>query len=120
MLNGKSGRLLSNKNVTLYWSPDFFSPGTVVHLGKDGIGTVEVPSGSEIFEVAGGPKVGKEPYRIPFINCNEPMTVKIQIAQVLKNGYVPVNACSNNIAVPRPGEIVFWAMPKSWWQLDMQ
>jgi hypothetical protein len=120
ILNGKSGRPLSNKNVTLYWSPDFAPLGTVVHLGNDGIGTVEVPVGSEILTMMGGPKVGKEPYRIPFINCNEPMTEKIQIAHVLKDGHVPANVCSKKSAVPRPGEIVFWAMPKPWWQLDMQ
>ena len=112
LLNGKSGRAMSNKNVTLEWFPNPSMLGTEVHLGEDGIGKVEVPVGADHLIVMGGPKVGKEPYRIPFLDCNEPMTAKIQIAQVLKSGYVPGNTCSKKSAVPRSGEIVFWAIPK--------
>jgi hypothetical protein len=120
LLDGKTGRSLSDKNVTLLWSPDYFPPGSVIYFGKDGIGTVKVPSGSEFFIMRGGPKIGKEPYRIPFINCNALMPEMIQVSQVLKRGYVPGNTCSKKTAVPRPGEIVFWAMPTPWWQPDMQ
>ena len=121
MLNGKTGRPLSNVNVTFLWSPGFWPfEETIVHFGKDGVATVEIRTGSQSFEIMGGPKVGKEPYRIPFIECNEPMMKEVQVAQVLKNGYVPGNTCSNKSATAKPGEIVFWAMPKPWWQLDMQ
>lgn len=121
LLNGKTGRPMSNKNVTVQWSPGYFPwEGSVVYFGKDGIGKVEVHSGAEFFTMMTGPKIGKEPYRIAFIDCNEPMMVKIQIAQVLKGGYVPRNGCSKKSAVPRPGEIVFWAEPTPWWQPDMQ
>ena len=120
MLNGKSGRPLSNKNVTLVWSPDFSPLGTVVHLGKDGTGTAEIRGDAELFRMIPGPKAGKEPDRIPYIDCNEPMMERVQISQVLKTGFVPGNACGKKSAIPRPGEIVFWAMPKPWWQPDMQ
>ena len=121
LLDGKTGRPLSDKNVTLDWSPSYIPwEGSVVYFGKDGIDTVKVPSGSEFFIMRGGPKIGKEPYRIPFINCNASMTEMIQVSEVLKKGYVPGNTCSKKTAVPRPGEIVFWAMPKPWWQPDMQ
>jgi hypothetical protein len=122
LLNGKTGQPLSDKNVTLEWSPSYIPwEGSVVYFGKDGIGTVKVPTGSEFFVMRGGPKIGKEPYRIPFINCNASMSSeKIQISEVLKRGYVPGNTCSKMIYVPRPGEIVFWAMPKPWWQPDFQ
>jgi len=120
LLNGKTGLPLADKNVTLEWSPDYSPPGSVIYLGKDGIGTVNVPIGSEFFIMRGGPKIGKEPYRIPFINCNAPMSDMIQVSGVLKRGYVPGNTCSKMTAVPRPGEIVFWAKPKPWWQPDMQ
>ena len=121
LLNGKSGRPMSNKNVTLEWSPEYITwEGSVVYFGKDGIGKVEVHSGAEYITMMTGPKIGKEPYRIAFINCNTSLTERIQIAQVMKNGYVPGNACSKQSAVPQPGEIVFWAMPLPWWQPDMQ
>jgi hypothetical protein len=120
LLDGKTGRFLSDKNVTLLWSPDYFPPGSVIYFDKDGIGTVKVPSGSEFFIMRGGPKIGKEPYRIPFINCNASMSEMIRVSEVLKRGYVPGNTCSKKTAVPRPGEIVFWAIPKPWWQPDMQ
>jgi hypothetical protein len=120
MLNGKTGKPLSNKNVTLRWSPHFDPPGSVVNSGKDGVATAEVPLGAKMFWVMGGPKVGNDPNRIPYINCNAPMEMTLQVEQVLKNGYVPGNTCSKKSAVSRPGEIVFWAMPKPWWQPDMQ
>jgi len=112
---------MSNKNITLEWSPEYIPwEGSVVYFGKDGIGKVEVHSGAEFFTMIPGPKIGKDPYRIPFINCNMIFAERIQIAQVLKNGYVPRNACSKKSAVPRPGEIVFWAKPNPWWLPDMQ
>jgi hypothetical protein len=120
LLDGKTGRALSDKNVTLLWSPAYFPPGSVIYFGKDGIGTVKVPTGAEFFTMHGGPKIGKEPYRIPFINCNASMSEMIRVSEVLKSGYVPGNTCSKKNAVPRPGEIVFWAMPIPWWQPDMQ
>jgi hypothetical protein len=121
LLDGKTGRPLSDRNVTLEWSPSY-NPweGSVVHLGKDGIGTVRIPTDSESFIMRGGPKTGKEPYRIPFINCNASTSQMIQVSEVLKRGYVPGSTCSKKTAVPRPEEIVFWAMPKPWWQPDMQ
>jgi len=121
MLHGKSGKPLSNKNVTLAWSPDFIPwHGTVVHLGKDGTGTADVPAGVELFEVMPGPKVGKEPGRIPYFDCNSPLFPHVSVSQVLKKGVVSENTCSNKTAIPRPGEIVYWAKPLPWWQPDMQ
>jgi len=121
MLHGKSGKPLSNKNVTMVWSPDFVSwHGTEVHLGKDGTGAFEVPPGKEIAEISPGPKVGKEPNRIPYIDCNAPLFPRIQISAVLKEGFVACNTCSKKTAAARPGEIVLWAMPLPWWQPDMQ
>ncbi len=84
LLEGKTGRALSDKNVTLLWSPDYFPPGSVIYFGKDGIGTVNVPTGSEFFMMQGGPRIGKEPYRIPFINCNASMSEMIRVSEVLK------------------------------------
>jgi hypothetical protein len=121
LLNGKSGRPLTNKNVTLLWPPDFLPwEGTVVYIGKDGTGKVEIPAGAKYISVVGGAKIGKEPNRIPFLNCNAQDVQRLDIAQVLKNGYIPGNACSSKSAAPRPGEIVFWAMPTPWWMPDMQ
>jgi len=120
LLNGRSGKPQSNMNATLEWSPGHFMENTVINFGTDGIAKAEVPAGAEIVQILPGPKVGKEPYRIPYIDCTEPFMERIQIAQVLKNGYVTGNGCSLKRAVPRSGEIVFWARPKPWWQPDFQ
>src|SRR5690349_2509779 len=89
MLHGKSGKPLSNKNVTLLWAPDFIPwKGAEVHLGKDGTGTVDIPVGLELFEMMTGPKVGKEPGRIPYIDCNNPLFPHVSVSQVLKKGVV--------------------------------
>ncbi len=120
LLNGKTGQPMSNKNVTLEWSPGHFMQDSVVYFGKDGIGKVEVPIGAVFFTMMPGPKVGKEPYRVAFGDCNLVHWERIQIAEVLKNGYVPRNDCGKKSAVPLPGEIVFWALPIPWWQPDMQ
>jgi len=119
MLNGNSGKPLSDKNVTFAWSPDFWEK-TEVHLGKDGMVTVTVPAGVRLFVMIPGPKVGKEPYRIPYIDCNKSPFPEVSVSQVLKKGVVSENTCSNKTAIPRPGEIVYWAKPLPWWQPDMQ
>jgi len=118
MLNGKSGKPLSNKNVTLIWSPEFRKE-TEVHLGKDGTGTVDIPAGLELFDMIPGPKVGKEPGRVPYFDCN-PLNIRVAVSQVLKKGVVLENTCSKKTAVPRPGELVYWAKPLPWWLPDMQ
>jgi hypothetical protein len=120
LLHAKTGKPLLNKNVTLLWSPDYWPPGSVAHTGKDGVGSVQVPLNATLFSMEGGPKEGSEPYRIPFIACNGSPTEFLKVSDVLNRGIVPKNSCSGKNVSPKPGEIVFWALPKPWWQPDMQ
>jgi hypothetical protein len=119
LLNAKSGKPIQNQNVTLIWCPDCFSKSEVL-VGKDGTGHVAVPSGAKTFSMMEGPRIGNEPSRIAYIDCNEPATASFQVMQALESGATSGNKCGHQTAVPRPGEIVFWALPKPWWQPDLQ
>jgi hypothetical protein len=123
LLNAKSGKPMQNKNVTLTWCPDC-SARSEVFIGKDGTGHVVVPPGTNTLSMTVGPKIGNEPYRIAFIRCNEPagapIPARIPVAEVLEKGMVPQNTCGHKSVAPKPGEIVFWGLPKPWWQPDFQ
>jgi hypothetical protein len=106
------------QNVTVHWLGRLTS--TVVPIDAMGIGTFEVPKGTSEFMLMGGPKVVEEPYRIAYINCNDAAGKTIQVAQVIEKGIVPANTCGHAMIPSRPGEVVFWALPKPWWQPDFQ
>jgi hypothetical protein len=118
LLNGKTGKPISDKNVTVRWGKDSLNE-TVVSIDKNGIGTFDVQGQTE-FSLTEGPRRGNEPYRIAYSDCNEPMYGKVQVKQALDAGYVPKNTCSRRTFNPKPGEVVFWGLPKPWWQLDFQ
>ncbi len=72
-----------------------------------------------------GPKAGNEPYRIAYLDCNEPANDPskpyISIPYVLRNGYVAKNRCNQKVQpTPKPGEVIYLAQPKRWWQIDFQ
>jgi hypothetical protein len=118
-LNAKSGKPMKNKMVTFEWGETW--DRSEIAFDKQGMGTVEVPAGEHKFTLSAGPKVGKEPYRIPYLDCNEPkMKLFIQVSLVLEKGYVLGNTCGRKSAVAHPGEIVLWGLPNSWWKPDMQ
>lgn len=116
VLNARSGRPLSGQNVTIVW-PD--TPGnTVVKLGSDGTGKLDI-AGKSQFAMLSGPKFGKEPYRIAYINCNEFSMVRVD--EVVTRGVVAANLCSSRVSTnSKPGEIVFWGVPLHWWEPDLQ
>jgi hypothetical protein len=118
LLNGKTGKAMPNRKVTVRWAEGLKS--SEVSIGEDGAGRLEVVPGSQQFLLTVGPKLGNEPYRLAYINCNEPSMTMIRVTQVLETGLVPGNKCGSHTAVPKPGEIVFWAMPKPWWGPDFQ
>ena len=118
LLNAKTGKPMKDKMVTLLWTDRFDS--SEVKLNAQGFGTVEVPQGAKEFSLETGPKVGKDPYRIAYQNCNVDSRAVIQVANVIEKGYVPRNVCGSKSAAARPGEIVFWALQRPWWKPDMQ
>jgi hypothetical protein len=117
-LNAKTGKPMNNKMVTFAWSDRLDE--SVVAFNKEGLGTVVVPAGVHKFTLLAGPRVGDEPYRIPFVDCNAGGIATLQVSMVLEKGYAPRNACGDKSAVAHPGEIVFWALPLSWWRPDFQ
>jgi hypothetical protein len=118
LLNGKTGKAMHNRMVTIRWGDGWES--SEVSIGDDGVGLLEVVPGTQQFMMTVGPKPGNEPYRLAYINCNEPAMTMIQVTQVSEHGLVPGNKCGQHTAIPKPGEIVFWAMPKPWWVPDFQ
>jgi hypothetical protein len=119
LLDAKTGRPLEKKNITFRWNPDYVSTSIVV-TGKGGVGHVSVPPGAVTLTMSEGPRAGAEPYRIAYIDCNDRGINGFQISEILKNGVIPTNKCGSQQKVPRPGEIVFWALPRHWWQPDFQ
>ena len=118
LVDGKSGKPMGNKNVTFDWDTDFKQSVTMVD--KDGVGHLEVPQGVRGFMMRPGPRIGDEPNRVPYQNCNERKTAFIPIAQVLEKGVALKNNCGRQWIAPRPGEVVFWGSPLPWWKPDMQ
>ena len=117
VLNARTGAPLKNKMVTVQWGPWEKSEIT---LDMQGTGTVAIPAGAREFTLTEGPKVGDQPYRVAYLDCNEPPLVPIQISLVIEKGFVPKNACSGKIVAARPGEVVFWGLPRPWWIPDFQ
>jgi len=118
LLNAKSGKPMKGKKVTFEWDGKLNK--TVITIDKSGLGTVVVPTGVREFTLLAGPKVGKEPYRIPYLNCNVNPWATIEVSLALDKGYLPRNDCSRISTAAHPGEVVFWALPNPWWQPDMQ
>lgn len=119
LLNAKTGTPMKNKLVTFDWGERW--DRSEIAFDKQGFGTIEVPAGANKFSLLAGPKVGKEPYRIPYLDCNEPkMELFIRVSLVLEKGYVLGNTCGHESTVAQPGVIVMWALPNPWWKPDMQ
>jgi hypothetical protein len=88
---------MAKESVTVHWLSGMTS--TVVPIDALGIGTFDVPKGRSEFILMGGPRVGEEPYRIAYLNCNETVGQTIQVARVIEKGIVPANTCGRSIRV---------------------
>lgn len=120
LLNAKTGKPMKDKMVTFDWMNEKLDQ-SVIRSDDQGMGKVEIPSGQRKFSLQAGPKVGKEPYRIPYFDCNDLKTEwDIQVPQVLEKGFVLRNTCGQQSTLAKPGEIVFWLLPLPWWEPDMQ
>jgi hypothetical protein len=113
LLNGKTGKPIANKHMTVRWGDSLFNPTNVL-IGKNGIGSFDVQTGRTQFKLE-SPTSLKEPYRDAYMGCNDPELKKVEVKQVVDTGYVAHNLCSRHTVKPKPGEIVFWAKPMPWW-----
>jgi hypothetical protein len=134
LINGKSGKPMRNKNlkVTFWWEnpaiqhKDKWSPlgdqgGTEVNVGKTGEAQIQIPPNATKIEVEEGLKAGKEPYRVPYFDCNDDGFQMLSLDEVLRQGFVHRNSCSQKLKVVAvPGQIVLFAMPTPWWKPDFQ
>ena len=116
VLNARSGRPLARQSVMISW-PDTLEK-TVVNLGPDGTGKLDLAGRSQ-FSMLPGPKSGKEPDKIAYIDCNNFSMVRVD--DVLSRGLVAPNLCSSKVSAKvKPGEVVFWGVPLHWWEADPQ
>ncbi len=114
VLNARSGRPLAGQSVTISW-PDTLDK-TVVSLGADGTGTLDI-TGRSHFGMLPGPRSDKEPNSIAYIDCNDFSMVRVH--DVLSRGLVTANRCSSTVSAKvKPGEVVFWGVPLHWWEAD--
>lgn len=118
LLNAKSGKGIGKKKVTIKWDKNFRS--SEVLMNSDGVGHIDVPSDAKQFIIVAGPRVGEDSYRIAYRDCSELPAALIEVSEVMQNGLVPQNNCGHQNAIPRPGEIVFWALPLPFWKPDFQ
>lgn len=117
LLNADSGKPFRNENLTIEWDPCFKE--SIIALNSDGTGNAAIPRGATSFTMLGGPKKGSEPYRVAYIDCNDP-TSEISIGAAVKEGVVPTNRCGKATATAKPGEVIYWAQPLSFWMPDLQ
>lgn len=114
VLNARSGRPLARQSVTISW-PDS-ADKTVVSLGPDGTGTLDLAGRSQ-FGMLPGPRSNKEPDSLAYIDCNDFSMVRVD--DVLSRGLVTANRCSSKVSAKvKPGEVVFWGAPLHWWEAD--
>jgi hypothetical protein len=118
LINGETGKPMKNLNVTLHWDQDSFK-SSVVFIGPEGVGHVDVLRGATAFYLMGGPKIGKEPNRVAFLDCNQSSS-KVSIEEVIKVGVVPENICGPVKISPKPGQVVSWGRPRHFWEPDFQ
>ena len=117
LLNAKSGKAMQNKNVTLIWG---VQSEVEVFIGKEGVGHAAIPPGATTFSMMEGPKIGNEPFRVAYFDCNDSAGKSPLVSQALEKGFVPRNTCGHKSVVPKPGELIFWALPRPWWVPDFQ
>lgn len=118
LLNADSGKPFANQNLTIEWGPSFFKE-SILDLGSDGTKSVAIPAGATSFVMLEGPKKGSEPYRVPFFDCNDPIS-EISIGTAVKEGVVPTNRCGKATATAKPAEVIYWARPLPFWLPDLQ
>jgi len=80
---------------------------------------VDVPPGTKSLTLIAGPKVGKEPNRIPYTVCSN--YGEISIEEALKTGVATDNQCKSKVRpTPKAGEIIYLIKPLPGWIPDMQ
>jgi hypothetical protein len=117
LLNAKNGKPIAKRYVSIQWKDNF--EHTDLLTDSLGVAVFPIPSGANEFYLMGG-GTEKEPYRTVYLDCGfQPKSFNL-VTTVVKSGIVPKNQCGRASVVPKPGEIVFWGLPRAWWQPDFQ
>jgi hypothetical protein len=119
LVNAKTGKPVKDKHVSTSLDNDFSVNRDLPLSDKDGAVLFSVPPKARLITLQAGPKVGKEPNRIPYGVCGR--YSELPIENILKHGFVPQNECDSRIQPqPKPGEIIYLVHLIPWWTPDFQ
>ncbi len=115
LLNAKSGKPMGGENITVRWDT---GEASIVALDGAGAGSAAIPKGAQQFVLATGPERSSEPGRVAYLDCNERDSAFVSASEIVRRGMVMKNKCGDRKELPRAGEIVFWAVPKPFWDFQ--
>jgi hypothetical protein len=119
LINAKSGKPIQGQHVSIVWGGQMSRSDQYPLSDKLGEIHVEVPPGAKSLSMVAGPKVGKEPNRIPYTVCSN--YGEISIEETLKTGATTDNQCESKVRpTPKAGEIIYFIKPLPRWMPDMQ
>jgi hypothetical protein len=119
LINAKSGKPIKGQHVSIVWGGQMSRSDQYPLSDKLGEIHVDVPPGTKSLTLIAGPKVGKEPNRIPYTVCSN--YGEISIEEALKTGVATDNQCESKVRpTPKAGEIIYLIKPLPWWMPDMQ
>jgi hypothetical protein len=120
LINGNNSKPVSDQNITAIWDDSFTK--VVTHTDSKGMAQLQVPKNAGYLTLMPGPKMGSEPNRIAYLDCNgNNEAFRISVEAILQSGYEPTNRCSKKTyQTIRPGQLVFYAGLRPWYMPDMQ
>jgi hypothetical protein len=117
LINAETGAPMSHQSVVVEWDAD--AEESLVYVGGQGRGTVQLVDGSANFTMKPGTKEYGDPNRLAYFSCSGP-TIAVPVQQAIRTGFVAHNECNGRTVQANPGEIVFWARPLPLWVPDFQ
>jgi hypothetical protein len=119
LVDAKTGKPVKDKHVSAAMDYEFSANRNLPLSDKDGVVPFSIPTKARFITLQSGPKVGKEPNRIPYGVCGQ--YSRMPIENILKYGFVPRNECESKIQPrPKPGEIIYLIQLIPWWTPDFQ
>jgi hypothetical protein len=119
LVNAETGKPVQNKHVSVSLDDEFSIRRDLPLSDKDGIVHVSVPPNVQFITLHSGPKIGKDPDRIPYGVCGK--YSQLQIEDIVKHGFVPQNQCEPKVKLQaKSGEIVYLVQLIPRWAPDFQ
>jgi hypothetical protein len=119
LINATSGKPIQGQHVSIVWGGQFSRSDQYPLSDKLGGVHVDIPPHAKSLTLLAGPKVGKEPNRIPYIVCGR--YGEISVEEALNSGVTTENQCDPSVRpVPKAGEIIYLIKLLPSWMPDVQ